>query len=118
MKQKTLVLLVVVVVVAVLVLGMGSARMATCPGSLVYCPGVGCVSGMDKCMPGATGGPSAVFSKETYVNIPTPKPWSWAPEWPGMGVKSTPPNYGKETFTSCPDGTRTDGPCLLEFPAF
>jgi hypothetical protein len=54
-----------------------------CPGSQVYCPGVGCVSGQDKCFAGSLGGPSKVFSKET--------------------------------FTTCPDGTRSDGPCLLEF---
>lgn len=53
----------------------------TCPGSQVYCPGVGCVSGQDKCFPHALGGAAAIFSKET--------------------------------FSSCPDGTRTDGPCLM-----
>ena len=43
-----------------------------CPGSQVYCPGVGCVSGQDKCFPGAKGGPTAVFSKETFFS-----------KWPG-----------------------------------
>lgn len=57
-----------------------------CPGSQIYCPGVGCVSGQDKCFPGAVGGASKVFSSvETFVN------------------------------KQCPDGTRTDGPCLMDF---
>lgn len=78
----------------------------TCPGSLVYCPGVGCVSGQDKCFAGSMGGASKVFSKETFG------------QWPGAGVRSTPPIYGdmKEGFAmkTCPDGTRSDGPCLME----
>jgi hypothetical protein len=53
-----------------------------CPASQVYCPGVGCVSGQDKCFAGSLGGPSKIFSKET--------------------------------FKTCPDKTRSDGPCLLE----
>lgn len=56
-----------------------------CPGSQIYCPGVGCVSGQDKCFPGARGGPSTVFSKEGFVS------------------------------KQCPDKTRSDGPCLMEF---
>jgi hypothetical protein len=43
-----------------------------CPGSMIHCPGVGCVSGPEKCKAGATGGPSEVFSrtweKEQFVN--------------------------------------------------
>ncbi len=43
-------------------------------------------------------------------------------EWPGAGVRATPPLYAvaKEKFVSkkCPDGTRSDGPCLMEFPGF
>ena len=54
----------------------------TCPGSQVYCPGVGCVSGQDKCFPHALGGAGKIFSKET--------------------------------FKTCPDKTRSDGPCLME----
>ena len=61
-----------------------------CPGSQYYCPGVGCVSGKDKCNPGARGGPSAVFSKETFESQ----------------CKSMKP---------CRGGTRTDGPCLMDF---
>ena len=78
-----------------------------CPGSQVYCPGVGCVSGQDKCFAGSVGGPSKVFSKETFFS-----------KWPGVDFVSTPPIYGdKENFVSkkCPDGSRSDGPCLMEF---
>lgn len=43
-------------------------------------------------------------------------------EWPGAGVRAQPPLYAvaKEKFVSkkCPDGTRSDGPCLMEFPGF
>ncbi len=81
------------------------ATTPSCPGSQVYCPGVGCVSGVDKCVPMHRGGPSRVFSKETFE------------AWPGAGIRARPPKYEKETFVSkkCPDGTRTDGPCLMEF---
>ena len=79
-----------VVVIGVLFLRKGGAQaMADCPGSQVYCPGVGCISGEDKCFSGSTGGPSQVFSKETFVAECKAK-------------------------TTCPDGTRTDGPCLME----
>lgn len=80
-------------------------RVQACPGSQVYCPGVGCVSGQDKCFAGSLGGASKIFSKETFG------------QWPGPGVQSTPPSYSatKEAFTTCPDKTRSDGPCLLEF---
>jgi hypothetical protein len=121
------------VVVAVVALGVivmfstaGVEKQADCPGSHVFCPGVGCVSGPDKCFAGNQGGPSAVFSKEGF-EVMKPKPWNadWAKaiqpafeSWPGAGTKSIPPDYGKETFVSkrCPDGTRSDGPCLMEFP--
>jgi hypothetical protein len=88
--------------------GGGGSR---CPGTLYYCPGVGCISGRDKCVAGAKGGPSVVFSQEPFE------------DWPGVGVASTPPTYGKfkEGFEmptpikkSCPGGTRTDGPCLMD----
>lgn len=80
-----------VVTIAILFLTKGGAQaMADCPGSQVYCAGVGCVSGKDKCTPGAAGGPSRVFSKETFEGQ----------------CKSMKP---------CPGGTRTDGPCLMDF---
>jgi hypothetical protein len=117
---------VVAAIVAVAVFFMAApVADSSCPGSLVHCPGVGCVSGMDKCVPGNKGGPSAVFSKEGF-EIMKPKPWNadWAASippsfrfWPGAGAPSTPPAYGKETFVSktCPGKYRSDGPCLMEF---
>lgn len=120
---------IVIAVVAVAVFFMaGASIQPDCPGSQVFCPGVGCVSGSDKCSPGSKGGPSAVFSKEGF-EIMKPKPWNadWAKSiqpafesWPGAGTRSIPSDYGKETFVTrqCPDGTRTDGPCLMEFPTF
>jgi hypothetical protein len=118
-----------VVVLAIVVSFVSTPMMsATCPGTYIYCPGVGCVSGKDKCFAGAKGGPTKVFSRETF-DAPKPKGWQdgWEKtipqmfgKWSGSGVKSVPPDYGKETFVSktCPDGTRSDGPCLLEFPDF
>jgi len=119
---------VIVAGIAVIVFFMagGTAIRPDCPGSQVFCPGVGCVSGSDKCFAGNQGGPSAVFSKEGF-EVMKPKPWNadWAAaiqpafeSWPGIGKTSMPPDYGKETFVNkrCPDGTRTDGPCLMEFP--
>lgn len=94
-----------------------------CPGSQIYCPGVGCVSGPDKCFAGNQGGPSAVFSKEGF-EVMKPKSWDMgfsghaALFWPGKGKTSIPPEYGREKFVSksCPGGYRSDGPCLMDFP--
>jgi len=77
--------MIVVVYAITALVPMKTVMNMGCPGTQVYCPGVGCVSGQDKCFPGAPGGANKVFSKETFVT-------------------------GK-----CPDGTRTDGPCLMEF---
>jgi hypothetical protein len=91
-----------------------------CPGSQVYCPGVGCVSGMDKCIPGNRGGPSAVFSKESFANnADAPKyelihrefEYAELPKPPQMKVSFTP----KDKFLKCPDNTFGDGQCLMEF---
>jgi hypothetical protein len=71
----------------------GADAIASCPGSQVYCTGVGCVSGKDKCTPNSAGGPSAVFSKETFEGQ-------------------------CKAMTTCPGGYRSDGPCLMEFPSF
>jgi hypothetical protein len=79
----------VITLVALFLSKGGAQAVATCPGSQVYCAGVGCVSGADKCVPGALGGPSRVFSKETFVNE-------------------------CKSMKTCPGGTRTDGPCLME----
>lgn len=138
-----------VVIVLALASRMGGFSMTpTCKGSYVYCPGVGCVSGVDKCFPYNQGGASSVFSKETFIgsffdgvpmSVPetndkplkyeesthppltpineyslmkkpqehkeAPKPESWS-FW-----------GSREGFVSktCPDGTRTDGPCLMDF---
>ena len=107
--------LAVVAVLVVVTMMSPAIGMAKCPSNQVYCPGVGCLSGKDKCVPGAKGGPSAVFSKEGFKS------------WPGPGFTSTPPEYGdREHFTAsppgvkskCAGGTRTDGPCLMDFPGF
>lgn len=82
---------IVAVLVAVVAMSLPAVTGGMCPGSQYYCPGVGCVSGMDKCLPGHKGGASAVFSKETFVTE-------------------------RMTMKQCPGGIRTDGPCLMEFP--
>lgn len=84
--------LALVFVVVLASVGSKAAEVGSCPGSQVYCPGVGCVSGMDKCQSGNSGGASAVFSKETFTNQ----------------CRSMKP---------CAGGTRTDGPCLMDFPS-
>jgi hypothetical protein len=106
-RSYMLPILVAVGVVAVFLLFSGNAPSMTCPHPLYACPGVGCVSGPDKCTPFAQGGPSRVFSHETFKN------------WPGVGYTAIPPEY-KEHFVNkkCPDGSRSDGPCLMEFPTF
>lgn len=138
--------LAVVVVLAVVSMSGSVSPLQTCPGSQVYCPGVGCVSGKDKCFAGNPGGASKVFSKEGF-EVMKPKPWNadWAPtdppmykQWPGAGTRSTPPDYGgKESFTNkgsvpdttplfgptqpmkkCPDNTHSPDTCLMEFPDF
>jgi hypothetical protein len=84
---------VAVVVLVVLFRQTGVVSAGQCPGGLYDCPGVGCVSGKDKCFPGSAGGPTKVFSKETFEGQCKAK-------------------------TSCPGGYRSDGPCLMEFPSF
>jgi len=92
---------------AVLLIGLvitmshGGSVVGMCPGSQTYCPGVGCLSGPDKCIPGSKGGPSAVFSKEGFANSSFPQ-WSTA---------KPPPIEMKQ----CPGKYRSDGPCLLQF---
>ena len=71
------------------------------------------------------GTPSASPSTKGF-EVMKPKAWNvdWAKftdpafhSWPGAGKKSMPPDYGKEHFVTkkCPDGTRSDGPCLMQF---
>lgn len=90
-SKWALVAVAVVAVVVFMALVPNGGAVKGCPGSQVYCPGVGCVSGMDKCLPGSRGGPSAVFSKE--------------------GFASPPPGVTK----TCPGKLRSDGPCLMQF---
>jgi hypothetical protein len=92
------------VVLAGLVLTVrGAVPGGTCPGSQTYCPGVGCLSGPDKCVPGAKGGPSSVFSKEGFE----------AGSFPSWNIVKPAPIEMKQ----CPGKLRSDGPCLMEFPA-
>ena len=74
-----------------------------CPGSMVHCPGVGCVSGPDKCVAGAKGGPSAIFST-TWEKFTNGK--DLFPDVPVL-------NVGPDAITkACWDGTRAkDGRC-------
>ena len=76
-----------------------------CSGSMVYCPGVGCVSGPDKCKAGSVGGPSATFSttweREQFVN--GKDMWPGIPEFPDVAPRS---------MSSCDNNTRApDGRC-------
>jgi len=99
LKWMLLGLLVLVVFGYVSVQGPG----VQCDGSMVYCPGVGCVSGPDKCKPGSTGGPSATFSTtwehEQFTN--------GTDMWPGMPkfVEVEPrPMSNCDNLTRAPDG--------------
>lgn len=84
--------IVIIVILFNATAGKGQA-LNGCPSNQYYCPGVGCLSGPDKCVPGNAGGPSAVFSKEGFTM-----------QCPSM--------------KDCRGGTRTDGPCLMDFPGF
>jgi hypothetical protein len=92
---------VVVVLIAMFLMSKASGPIGTCPGSQTYCPGVGCLSGPDKCVPGSKGGPSAVFSKEGFESGSFPQ-WSVAKPAP-IEMKQ------------CPGKYRSDGPCLMQF---
>jgi hypothetical protein len=74
-----------------------------CSGSMIYCPGVGCVSGPDKCNPGYVGGPSAVFST-TWEKFTNGKDL-----FPGVPTLSV---GEPQHITPCSNGTRAaDGRC-------
>jgi hypothetical protein len=93
----------VVVVFAILMMSKaGGTASGVCPGSQTYCPGVGCLSGPDKCVPGAKGGASAVFSKEGFE----------ASSFPSWNLMKPAPIEMKK----CPGNYRSDGPCLMQFP--
>jgi len=85
MKKTVIFGIILAVVVTYIIFFRRPINATGCPGSQVHCPGVGCVSGPDKCFPGASGGASKVFYKETFVS------------------------------KSCPGNYRSDGPCLMEF---
>lgn len=104
------------VIVSIVSVSAGPSGMM-CPGSQIYCPGVGCVSGPDKCFPGSKGGASAVFSHEGFENQ--------VAEFRNVGVdvavipKSCPAKTGPSVqMKSCPGGYRSDGACLMDFPSF
>jgi hypothetical protein len=93
--------LVALLLVVLVMASHGAVGGGMCLDTQTYCPGVGCLSGPDKCVPGAKGGPSAVFSKEGYANSSFPQ-WSTAkPVLPEM--------------KQCPGKYRSDGPCLMQF---
>ena len=74
-----------------------------CPGSMIYCAGVGCVSGPDKCKAGYIGGPSAVFST-TWEKFTNGK--DLFPDVPTLTVGED------QHITPCSNGTRAyDGRC-------
>lgn len=93
--------LLVVVVLAIVMTLKSTGAPGMCPGSQSYCPGVGCLSGPDKCIPGAKGGASAVFSKEGFE----------ASSFPQWNTAKPPPIEMKK----CPGKYRSDGPCLMQF---
>ncbi len=84
--KSGLIAFVLAAIAVVVIRSVSGGAVGICPRSMYHCPGVGCVSGKDKCFPGSTGGASTTFSKEPFVS------------------------------KKCPDGTRSDGPCLMEFP--
>jgi hypothetical protein len=102
MPKWALLALGLLVVGIVVSMHVGGGVNGSCPSSQIYCPGVGCLSGVDKCVPGAKGGPSAVFSKEGFEAGSFPQ-WSTAKPAP-VELKRCPGNY------------RSDGPCLMQFP--
>jgi len=92
----------VVVLLGVVMMTMtATAPGGMCPGSQTYCPGVGCLSGPDKCIPGARGGASAVFSKEGFA----------VGSFPSWNITKPAPIEMKR----CPGNVRSDGPCLMQF---
>lgn len=94
--------LAIALIVGLVIMSMVSRPvMGGCLDTQTYCPGVGCVSGPDKCVPGSKGGPSAVFSKEGFDVGSFPQ---WSTVLP-------PPIEMKQ----CPGKYRSDGPCLLQF---
>lgn len=112
--------LLVVAAVAVLVFVQPVAKVANgCAASQVYCPGVGCLSGPDKCKAGNAGGPTRVFSSVEHFEVLRPADLKESPltepfeassfgSFPAIAV----PTGARK---ACPGGTRSDGACLMEF---
>lgn len=112
--------LLVVAFVVVVVFPAAGPTVTGCAANQFYCPGVGCLSGPDKCQAGAAGGPSRVFSsvehfevlrpKEGMTSAPVTEPFeaSSFPSFPKLSVEPV-------TRKACPGGTRSDGACLMEF---
>ena len=74
-----------------------------CEGSKVYCPGVGCVSGPDKCKPSSIGGPSATFSTTWEHEQFTNGKDMW-PEIPKFVEVPSRPMSTCDNNTRAPDG--------------
>lgn len=90
-----------------------------CAASQFYCPGVGCLSGPDKCKAGNAGGPARVFSSVEHFDVLRPAGVKEAPLTEPFEASSfgtfpaiIPPSGQRK---SCPGGTRSDGACLMEF---
>jgi hypothetical protein len=96
------------------------ARVANgCAANQFYCPGVGCLSGPDKCKAGNAGGPARVFSSVEHFEVLRPSDLKDTPVTEPFEVSSfgtfptvSPPSIQRK---SCPGGTRSDGACLMEF---
>lgn len=90
-----------------------------CAANQFYCPGVGCLSGADKCKAGNAGGPARVFSSVEHFEVLRPTDLKESPvtepfEASSFGTfpKVSPPSGERR---SCAGGTRSDGACLMEF---
>jgi hypothetical protein len=90
-----------------------------CAANQFYCPGVGCLSGPDKCKAGNAGGPARVFSSVEHFEVLRPADLKQSPVTEpfeastfGTFPKVSPPRVERK---SCPGGTRSDGACLMEF---
>jgi hypothetical protein len=112
--------IVVVLALAALWFVQPVARVANgCAASQYYCPGVGCLSGPDKCKAGNAGGPARVFSSVEHFQVLRPSDLKESPVTEAFEASSfgtfptrSPPTVDRK---SCPGGTRSDGACLMDF---
>lgn len=121
-SQRTLVTVGVVLlaVLAVVWFVQPVARVTNgCAANQFYCPGVGCLSGPDKCKAGNAGGPSRVFSSVEHFEVLRPADLKESPVTEPFEASSfgTFPAVSAPSIQrkSCPGGTRSDGACLMEF---